>query len=96
MANEYKLSYTAQEIDERLNKAGSPDWNDMINKPFGEISTNKAVVFDQEMYITKGKHIYSNDEYCVLNEGILLSNQATYTVIINNEKYENVKRIWRV
>ena len=91
MANEYKLSYTAQEIDERLNKAGSPDWNDMINKPFGEISTNKAVVFDQEMYITKGKHIYSNDEYCVLNEGILLSNQATYTVIINNEKYENVK-----
>lgn len=36
MANEYKLSYTASEINEKLGKIGNMSWNDLTDKPFGE------------------------------------------------------------
>ena len=37
MAAEYKLSYTAKEIDEKLSKVGQPySWNDLKDKPFGD------------------------------------------------------------
>lgn len=44
MATEYKLSYTANEINEKLGKIDNTSWEDIKGKPFGEEISNAEVV----------------------------------------------------
>lgn len=46
---EYKLSYTASEIDEKLGKIDNIGWNDLTDKPFYEEGGMEDVLTQQEV-----------------------------------------------
>ena len=97
MAKEYKLSYTAQEINEKLGKIGEPvSWNELADKPFGievelvEILPEQSVTgVDESSYTDEntGKKTYSKEFGNHINEDIIkFEIGKSYTVEINGEK----------
>ncbi len=86
MANEYKLSYTAQEIDEKLGQISTPDWeqNDpqgegyIKNKPFGIESTG-IKTFDN--LIDNEPHTYNENMKLYLGH----SYKVTFTLNDDSE-----------
>ena len=62
MANEYKLSYTAQEIDEKLGKVGKPfSWNDLTDKPFyEEKGVFEPIVWDGNTEVLETVQVYED------------------------------------
>ena len=69
MATEYKLSYTADEINERLGKidelsgGGVSSWNDLEDRPFYDYYTYESVMAEQTCSFfldTSGLYCWSN------------------------------------
>ena len=84
MAKEYKLSYTAQEINEKLGKIGEPvSWNELTDKPFGIEIELIEIVPEQSVTGSINTGIY----VAQTTDKIAVDRNKKYIVTINGKKY---------
>lgn len=99
MANEYKLSFAGQEIDEKLRKidslessGGVSSWNDLTDKPFYEEVTEITVIDNQTLefgVVGDGEENKMQAELYLPEEQALVVGN-TYTVTLDGVVYENL------
>ena len=83
MATEYKLNYTAAEINERLSQVGNPvSWNDLENKPFYEEDVKEILIPEQAI-------VFDNNGYANPIGIIDFNINTTVTIIFDGVAYES-------
>lgn len=82
MSNEYKLSYTAEEINRKLGKVDNISWNDLNDKPFGEESGIGDIFTETTLTFV--------DRSYKFNEPLQIEGGKTYTVTYNGVPYNCV------
>ena len=86
--NEFQLSYTASEINEKLGKVGLPtSWNDLIDKPFGEDFALQDNMVRKNISFTNGE---SNPVDMLMVSVSNFVNGETYYIEIDGTPYECV------
>jgi hypothetical protein len=69
---EYKLSYTASEIDEKLGKIDNMSWNDLKDKPFYSEMAEGAASFDGDLtgkeYLDMGIDCILTNDYNAISQ----------------------------
>lgn len=90
MATEYTLSYTAEEINEKLKKVGDPtSWNDLTDKPFGDEETITIKMLT-ESEATEYTHPSFGQVWEILKTPQQLEIGETYTIVYNGVSYSCV------
>ena len=85
MATEYKLSYTASEIDRMLGEVDKPkSWNDLTDKPFGVKVIESDIMLDT---ITVETVADENGNYCSENFAFASEPETTGEEVITNAIY---------
>lgn len=83
MANEYKLSYTAAEIDEKLGKIGEPvSWDDLTNKPFYDTTIVKEYVYNADM--SNKEYIAEDPQAATIRYWVKVSDDVEFNLDIDN------------
>lgn len=80
---EFRLSYTAEEINKRLGKIGNLSWNDLKDKPFYDNSSEIEIFAEQEIILEEDgiPYLMISPAPFVLVEG------ETYRVVLDGEEY---------